>query len=334
MKATRWGIIGPGSIARTFARDLALMTAPQEIIVILGHTEEKTRAFAEEFEVKHYSTNPARWLDEVQPDIVYIATPHPDHFEQALDCLERKIPVLCEKPMTVNAEQCRRLIDVSVANNTFLMEGMWIRFLPSIRMLLSIIQDGMIGKILSVKAATTFKAPKDSDNRYFDPEKGGGSLLDLGIYPVYLSLLLLGKPKSIKAFAKLSDEGVDETCSMLFQYRDGAYAMLESSLLSSTEAPAEIVGELGTIRIFHPWFEKAKGIEISIEGEGKIIYPCSWNGHGMHYETEEVLQCLKNKKIESADHSHATSLDLVTIMDEIRKQIRVVYPEADKVTQL
>lgn len=209
------------------------------------------------------------------------------------------------------------------------MEGMWIRFLPSIEMVLSLINDGMIGNILSVKASTTFKAPQDDDNRYFNPEKGGGSLLDLGIYPVYLTLLLLGKPRSVKAIAKLSDEGIDEACSIMFQYRSGAYAMLESSLLNSSDAPAEIVGEKGTIKIYHPWFEKAKGIEINIEGEGKIIYPCSWPGHGMQYETEEVLHCLDENKIESSAHSHSVSLDLITILDEIRKQIGVVYPQAE-----
>ena len=331
MKATRWGIIGPGSIAATFVKDLSLLSQPQEIVSVLGHSKDSTKSFAEEFHVRHYYTDPAHWLDEIQPDIVYIATPHPDHFHHALFCLERKIPVLCEKPMTMNADQCRQLIDTAVSNQTFLMEAMWIRFLPSIKLVLNMIDHDMIGKVLSIKASTTFKAAPDEKSRYFDPEKGGGSLLDLGIYPVYLSLLLLGKPRSIKAFAKLSDENIDETCSILFQYRSGAYAMLESSLISSSDAPAEITGEKGTIKIYHPWFEKAKSIEVNIEGDGKIIYPCSWEGHGMHYETQEVLECLKANKIESDLHSHETSLDLISILDEIRKQIKVVYPQADAI---
>ncbi|MET0466317.1 MAG: Gfo/Idh/MocA family oxidoreductase [Chitinophagaceae bacterium] len=329
MKKTRWGIIGPGNIARTFVKDLSLLGTKQEIVALLGRSEDSTTSFAQEFDIRHYSMDPAHWLDKVQPDVVYIATPHPDHFEQALDCLQRKIPVLCEKPMTVNADQCRQLIEASVANQTFLMEGMWIRFLPSIQLTLEMINKGMIGKILSIKAATTFKAPPDKNSRFFDPEQGGGSLLDLGIYPVYLSLLLLGKPRSVKAIAKLSDQQIDEACSIMLQYRDGAYAMLESSLISNSDAPAEIVGEKGTIKIYHPWFEKATGIELNIEGEGKIIYPCSWDGHGMQYETEEVLHCLEENKLESKDHSHTMSLDLITLLDEIRRQIKVVYPQAD-----
>lgn len=332
MKATtRWGIIGPGSIARTFARDLSLIAAPQEIVAVLGHSEDSTREFAEEFNVPYAYTDPSLWLEKVRPDIVYIATPHPDHFQQALDCLEKKIPVLCEKPMTMNAGQCQQLIQAAEANQTFLMEGMWVRFLPSLQMVLSLINDGRIGKVLAVKASTTFKVMPEDNSRYFDPEKGGGSLLDLGIYPVYLAMLLLGKPRSVKAIAKLSDDNIDENCSILLQYRNGAYAMLESSLIAESDAPAEITGEKGTIKIFHPWFEKANGIELTEDGEGKIIYPCSWEGHGMQFETEEVLHCLAENKTESELHPLSASLDLISILDEIRRQIRVVYPAAEAV---
>lgn len=332
MKATtRWGIIGPGSIARTFARDLSLIAAPQEIVAVLGHSEDSTREFAEEFNVPYAYTDPSLWLEKVRPDIVYIATPHPDHFQQALDCLEKKIPVLCEKPMTMNAGQCQQLIQAAEVNQTFLMEGMWVRFLPSLQMVLSLINDGRIGKVLAVKASTTFKVMPEDNSRYFDPEKGGGSLLDLGIYPVYLAMLLLGKPRSIKAIAKLSDDNIDENCSILLQYRNGAYAMLESSLIAESDAPAEITGEKGTIKIFHPWFEKANGIELTEDGEGKIIYPCSWEGHGMQFETEEVLHCLAENKTESELHPLSASLDLISILDEIRRQIRVVYPAAEAV---
>lgn len=332
MKATtRWGIIGPGSIARLFARDLSLIAVPQEIVAVLGHSQEGTKAFAEELNIPHAYTDPSRWLEKVRPDIVYIATPHPDHFQHALDCLEKKIPVLCEKPMTVNTEQCQQLINAARDNKTFLMEGMWVRFLPSLQLVLNLIEEGRIGNVLAIKASTTFRAMPEDGSRYFDPEKGGGSLLDLGIYPVYLAQLLLGKPRSIKAIAKLSDEHVDENCSILLQYRNGAYAMLESSLIAESDAPAEITGDKGSIKIFHPWFEKASGIELTERGEGKIIYPCSWEGHGMQFETEEVLHCLAENKTESELHPLSASLDLITTLDEIRRQINVEYPAAEAV---
>lgn len=258
-------------------------------------------------------------------DAVYIATPHPQHYEQALACLENKIPVLCEKPITINAEQCEQLIAASKTNQAFLMEGMWIRFLPSISQVLHIIEQGYIGNITSIRASVSYKAPQDPDNRFFDPQLGGGSLLDLGIYPVFLSLLLLGKPNSVKAIGKLSPEGVDEACSILLHYKNGTHAVLESSLVSTLDIPAEIVGDKGIIKILDPWFEKASGIELQRKDDGKIIYPCHWEGHGLYFEVEEVIRCLENKQLSSNLLSHSFSLDMIKILDNIRNQIHVTY---------
>src|SRR5205085_2084980 len=217
------------------------------------------------------------------------------------------IAVLCEKPMTINLDQCDELIAASEKHNTFLMEGMWIRFVPSIKQLIALIERGDIGKIVSIKASMGFKAPHSPDNRFFNPELGGGSLLDLGIYPVFLALLLLGKPDTIKAIAALSKEGVDEDCSILFQFKNKQHAILESTLVSQHKAPAEIIGEKGSIKLLNPWFEKAEGIELDIYGKGKIIYPCSWPGRGLQFEAEETLNCIAANKISSDLLSHEFS---------------------------
>lgn len=325
MKLTKWGIIGPGTIARIFAQDLSYVRTPQHITAVLGHHAQSTYEFAREYDIPDYYTNIKDFIKNKNIDAVYIASPHPQHFEQALACLENRIPVLCEKPMTINADQCQKLIDTSKKNNTFLMEGMWIRFLPSIRQAIRMIDEGMIGRITSIRAAMSFKAPHDRDSRYFNPEQGGGSLLDLGIYPVFLAMLLLGKPRSIRAIGKISDEGVDEACSMLLNYKNGSHATLESSLVSTLDYPAEIVGEQGVIKILNPWFEKATGVELEREGEGKIIYPCQWEGHGLYFEIEEVINCVENNRISSELLSHCFSLDMIKVLDEIRNQIHVSY---------
>jgi predicted dehydrogenase len=227
--------------------------------------------------------------------------------------------------MTINLEQCEELIQAARRNNVFLMEGMWIRFIPSIKLLLDILEQGSIGRIVSVKASMCYKAPYDPNSRYFDPELGGGSLLDLGIYPVFLSMLVLGKPDTIKAIGTISGEGIDEDCSVLFHYKNGCHAILESSLVSDADMPAEIIGEKGTIRILNPWFEKCAGIEVNLFGEGRTIYPCKWPGHGLQFEIQEVLDCLSMKKIESDRLPHDFSRQLVTVMDEIRSQVKVTY---------
>jgi predicted dehydrogenase len=258
-------------------------------------------------------------------DVAYVATPHPLHYDAVLECLANRIPVLCEKPLTINAEQCSHLIDTSRKNNTFLMEAMWLRFLPSIQQVLTILKEDRIGKIISVKATITYKAPADDTNRYFDPEKGGGSLLDLGIYPVFLAMLLLGTPSVIKAIGKLTDKGVDESACMLFKYDSGQYAMLDSSLVKDTLVPAEITGEKGVIRILDPWFEKATGVELTTDGEGSVVYPCKWEGHGLYFEVDEVMDQLRDNKISSDQMPHEFSLAILKVMDEIRKQIHVTY---------
>lgn len=325
MKETNWGIIGPGNIARDFAKDLRLIPVLQQITAVLSHTEESARQFANEFNVAGVYTDFNQFLNDKSIDAVYIATPHPHHFEQALACLENNIPVLCEKPMTINADQSRKLIAAAEKQKTFLMEGMWIRFLPSIRQVLSLIRQGRIGKIVSVRASMGYKAPYDPASRYFDPALGGGSLLDLGIYPIFLAYLLLGKPDTIKAVATLSNEGVDEACSVLFHYKTGEQATLESSLLAQTDTPAEITGEKGIIKILDPWYEKSKGIELHDYNEGKTVYPCNWEGHGLQFEAIEVLNCIQQNKIESETMSHMFSLGIIQIMDEIRSQINVTY---------
>ena len=207
----RWGIIGPGNIAKEFADDLKYVESEKcEVGAVLGHKLEHTKEFAKKY--GGFAINDIKEFLSNKPDAVYIATPHPLHYEQALFCLENKIPVLCEKPLAINEKQVSGLIDASKKNNTFLMEGLWTRFLPSFQFLFNIIQSGTIGKILHVHADMSFIAEKDKTNRFFNPELGGGSLLDVGVYTIYLAYLLLGKPDEIFACGKVNESHIDETC--------------------------------------------------------------------------------------------------------------------------
>jgi predicted dehydrogenase len=323
MKITRWGLIGPGNIAKDFARDLQFVSTPQRIQAVLGDDWSHTQNFAKEFNVPQVFFDLETFIENADIDIVYITTPHTLH-KVVRTCLENKIPVLCEKPMSINAGLCSELITASRNNNAFLMEGMWIRFLPSIKLLLQIVESGKIGRILSLKASISSKAPSNAHNRSYGPGPGSSSS-DLGIYPVFLALLLLGKPNTIKAIGTISQEGVDEDCSVLFHYKAGQHAVLESSLVSQTAMTAEITGEKGTIKIFNPWFEKAAGLEMHVYDEGRIIYPCQWPGRGLQFEIEEALTSIHNNKISSDLLSHNFSRDLITVMDEVRDQIKVTY---------
>jgi predicted dehydrogenase len=327
MDTFKWGIIGPGAIAREFAHDIKRITSLRhEIVAVMSHKMDSAVAFAEEEHVPLFYTDIELFLEKGGMDAVYIATPHVFHHRETLRSLQHNIPVLCEKPMGMNEEQVKEMIALSAKHSTFLMEAMWIRFLPSISKVLSLLNDQVIGNILCVKADMSYKAPRDMDNRYFNPELGGGSLLDLGIYPVCLALLLLGKPDEIKAWARLSQDKIDEGCAALFHYPHGVYAIVESSLVIQTELVATVYGDKGKIRILRPWNETPERIVVELY-DGQIQeYPCEWEGRGLQFEAEEACRCIMAEQIESEKFSHLFSIQLIETMDEMRRQTGIVYP--------
>ncbi|MEO8819742.1 MAG: Gfo/Idh/MocA family oxidoreductase [Ginsengibacter sp.] len=325
MKSYNWGIIGPGSIAHDFANDMKLLPVKQQITAVLSHHEQSADEFAGEFNVPGSFTKTDDFIKNSKADIVYVATPHPFHYDAIKACLNNHIAVLCEKPMVINYEQYQELYQLSKANNTFLMEGMWIRFLPSFRKLMELLNEKKIGDIISIKATVNYKAPRDENSRYYDPAKGGGSLLDLGIYCVFLSTLLLGSPKEVKAVGRISEKGIDEACAVLLSYSHGRYGTLGSSLLIKKNTAAEIYGIKGIIRILDPWFEKTPAIEIEMDNGETEKIPLSWKGHGLQFEIEEAINCMESQKIESDLMPGNLTSDVLKITDEIRKQLDVTY---------
>jgi predicted dehydrogenase len=322
----QWGIIGPGNIAKEFAEDLQYVESKKCFVgAVLGHAHEHTKAFVQNS--GGFVTQTIQAFANTKPGAVYIATPHPLHFEQALICLENKIPVLCEKPLALNEKQVAVLVEASQKNRTFLMEGLWTRFLPSFQFLFNIIQSGTIGKILHLHADMSFIAEKNKNNRFFNPDLGGGSLLDVGVYSIYLAYFLLGNPDKIFACGKVNDAHIDETCGVTLKYNNGTYAMLESSIITQTEGSAWIYGSEGTIRIKKPWTEQPENIEVIINNESSFKHFPSWQGRGFQYEVEEVIKCLVENKIESEILPHSASINVVKIMDEVRTQLNIIYPQ-------
>lgn len=323
-----WGVIGPGNIATTFANDIGLIQPMRHRIgAVLSHSLEKAADFAGKEDAPRYFDKLDLFVQEAKVDAVYIATPHPFHHEATLQCLEHKIPVLCEKPMGMNHRQVQEMIGKSQHHQTFLMEGLWVRFLPSIRKVLELIDSSVIGRVLSIRADMSFKAPDEPNSRYFDPEKGGGSLLDLGIYPVFLAHLLLGKPTGILAHARLSGQQIDEAAVAILQYGNEAYATIESSLVIQTANTASIYGEKGRILLDTPWNEKPSRIVFTPYEGDEQVFPCEWEGHGLQFEAEEVCRCVRAGRLYSEQFCHSFSLDLIATLDVIRHQTHIVYPQ-------
>lgn len=172
----------------------------------------------------------------------------------------------------------------------------------------------------------TYLAPYDVKSRYFDPTLGGGSLLDLGIYPVFLCYMLLGVPSNIQATAHIGPTKVDHSCAAILSYPNGAYGIIESSLTKQSPLEATIFGEKGFIQIHTPWTEKPERITVNLYDGSSITYKPEWKGRGLHFEIQEVMKCLKEKKLESDLLTHQNSIDIIQILDNIRSQTKITYP--------
>ena len=324
-KTYKWGIIGLGKIAHKFAQDLQKI--PQaKLQAVASRTLEKAKRFADEYKAPTFYGSYEEMILEEKLDAVYIATPHVFHSENALLCLNNKIPVLCEKPFAMNRKEVEQMIDAAKTNDTFLMEAFWTRFLPSTLKVLQIIQEGTIGDIISVKADFGFKAEVDLKGRMYNKDLGGGSLLDIGLYPVFLALLILGKPEEIKAFARIGKTGVDEECNMLFRYAGDRSAILNSTVLYDTKTEAYIYGTKGKIHIPRRWHESDK-FSLHVDNQSPQEFVFDFNCKGYRYEAEEVMRCLADGRKESELFPLSFSMDLMNLLDWIRKEVDLVYPQ-------
>ena len=317
-----WGIIGLGKIANTFAADLVL-SKQATLQGVASRSIETAQQFQEKYNAVNAYGNYADLAKAEDIDVVYIATPHSFHFEHAMLCLENGKHVLCEKPMGLDAGQVSLLLQTAAEKNLFLMEGIWTRFIPSIAKVLELIDQNAIGEILFIKANFGFKPPVNLDQRIYNKALGGGSLLDIGIYPIYLSLLLLGTPSDIKAMARMTTTGVDSYCNILFDYPSQAKATLESTIEAVTSNQAIIYGTKGSILIDKS-FHCSERIILTKNGTSTTL-DIPYQGNGYTHEINEVHSCITNQKLESAKVPHKTSLSLALLLDRVKAEIGLKY---------
>ena len=323
-KVIHWGILGLGKIARKFAEGLKSVKNAK-LIAVASRKQETADAFAKDFDTKYAHDNYLALAQNPEVDVIYIATPHVYHYENTLMCLENGKAVLCEKPFAMNLEQVQEMTDIALDKRVFLMEAFWMKFLPTFQKVQRLIAEGVIGEIKSIHADFGFKAPYEPEGRLFNKHLGGGSLLDVGIYPLFLATTLLGKPDSLKAFANIGQTDVDENCGMLLKYNKGQMAVLSSSIVSQTAIEANIYGEQGRIKLNSPFFMPTSEIEIirGINDVEKI--PVSYESNGYNYEAEEVTQCLLSGKTESKIMSLQDSLFLMEMLDWVRNEAGITY---------
>lgn len=321
-KIFKWGILGPGKIAGKFATDLATVPGAR-VFAVASRNLERAIKFAREHNCERsYGSYEELTADE-EVDVIYVATPHVFHFEHTLLCIDRRKPVLCEKPFAMDAGQVERMITVAKKNKTFLMEGMWTSFLPHFRFLLDLVEKEKYGRILNVKADFGFEAPYLPEKRLYNKGLGGGSLLDIGIYPVFLALSLLGIPQKINATAEIGETGVDLNCEMLFEYKNGATAKLFSTVNKTIPTIAEIQFEKAKV-ILQNRFHEPTSILIEQEGEQKTL-DFKFKTRGYDFEAAHVQQMLMEGNTESTVMTFQKSKDLIHLLDSIREKIDLQY---------
>ena len=322
----RWGIIGTGRIARAFAEGLKF-TTNGKLHGIASRSLASAQSFAQEWDIPSAFGNYQELAESDAIDAVYIATPHSSHAENAILCMKNKKAVLCEKPFAVNSSEVEAMIKTSREMNVLLMEGMWSRFPPLMNQLRDWLNEGKLGDIRTLHADFGF-LPKERDpnGRLFNLELAGGSLLDLGIYPVSLASMIMGKPADIQTLANIGPTGVDEQAGWIFRYSNGALAMLLSSLECETRQEAFIAGSIGNVRVHKQCWKPQKMTFTETNGEASETIEMPFVGNGFNYEAESFGALLIQGKKESPIMPLDESLTIMNQMDQIRKEWNLIYP--------
>lgn len=328
-KIYNWAILGCGKIARKFSSDLKLLPNAN-LYAAASRDVKKAQDYAKEFEFKKAYGSYEKMLDDENVDVVYIATPHSFHHQHTLMCLEKKKAVLCEKAFAINKNEAQEMVDTARKNNTFLMEAFWTMFQPSFKKAMEILQSGDLGKLKVVRSEFAFNGPFDPKNRLYNLKLGAGSLLDIGIYPVFAALTALGKPRGTKTFADFSTTGSEETISIIFKYDEGEMASLTSSFAAFSPVQTEYWCENGYLILDPKWFTPTD-IKLWKTGEEVVIHQSEHTeGFGYQYEAAHVMECMDAGKIESDQMTWQLSLDLMEVLDRIRIDAGIFFSEHDK----
>lgn len=283
--------------------------------------------FADRYGIPNRHSSYEDLVHDPSVDVVYIGTPHPFHKENTLLSLNAGKAVLCEKPFTVNSAEAETVIITAKKKKLFLMEAMWPRHLPAFLKLRQLLSDGVVGEVQLVAADIGSRAKFSPNSRLFEPKLAGGTLLDIGIYPVSFASMIFGPPASIASQAQIGETGVDEKVGLVFTYSTGALAVLYSTIRNDTPTEATVMGTKGRIRLhaqtglFRPF-----KLTLSLKGQTDRVIDAPFDGNGYQYEAAEVMRCLRSGKVESDIMPLEESLDIMKTLDEIREQWGLKYP--------
>lgn len=317
-KTYKWGIIGAGRISNKFVDGLKVLPNA-ELYAVAARSFER----AEEFRARHGFQKAFGSYEEMladpQLDVVYIATTNNLHYEHTMMCLEAGKAVLCEKPFASNTEQVMKMVEKSREKNIFLMEALWSGFIPSTMEFKKQMENGTIGKPFLLQCDFGFILPFDPNNRVYDPELGGGSIPDIGIYPIFVGMYLFGRPVHIQVASIPAPTGTDWTTSILFKHKNREISMLTSSFEMRLQNDARVYGEEGCLKL-HEMFNRPTKLSLIRNNGQEDEIPTGQFGNGYNYEAAEVMRCLDEGLLESPGMSHSFSIELMEVLEEVSQK--------------
>jgi len=324
MRRYKWGIITAGKMSAKFVQALQCLEHA-ELYAVGARDVARAKLFAEAYGIKKYYGSYQELASDPEVEIVYIASPHSCHYEHTMLCLANGKAVLCEKAFALHALDVQRMVGEAQRQNRFLMEALWPPFQPLYKKAKEWLLQGAIGKLIHIDAKFGFQPPYDPSNRKFDLSLGGGSLLDIGIYPIHDVLYFMGVPDRVSAQATFTDRGVEQSIHILFGFHSGQTATVLSSYQIDAGIGCTLYGEKGNI-VFMRRRDMSQYVSLCVHGEALVEYSDIPEGMGYHFEAQEAMRCLEEGGIESPVVPHAYSLALMGIMDRVRGVVGVVFP--------
>ncbi len=325
MTPTRWGIAGPGRIAVPVAADFAHVP-DAELVAVGSRSAERAEAFAREHGVPRAHGSYGALVADPEVDVIYIATPHPQHHAIALAALRAGKAVLVEKAFTATLQGAREVVEEARSRGVFAMEAMWTRFQPAIVEARRLLAEGAIGDVVSVQADLGLAREYDPRDRLFAPELGGGALLDLGVYPVSFAQMVLGAPQTVLVVGALEPNGVEGSATLALGWEDGRSAALMSSLHSPMPGEARIFGTRGWMQI-PPRFHHPDTLLLHREGRDPEVVQRARTGRGYAHELVEVTECVRAGRTESEAMPLEDTLAVMAILEAASEQLGVPRSE-------
>jgi len=323
----RWGILGTGKIAQAMAAALGEVPGAQ-LAAVASRSLESAQRFGAQFGIERCHDSYQALADDAGVDVIYIATPHTLHAQNALMCLAAGKHVVCEKPFTMNAREAQSVIQLAREKKLFLMEAMWSRFLPAVREARRLIASGAIGQVQQLQADIGFVASFPPEHRLLNPLLGGGALLDIGIYPLSLAAFFLGPVTQVQTLAEMGPTGVDEQAVFSLLHEGGGSSSCACSMRVLSPTELTITGTLGRIRLPGRFYKADHLVVEPMHGERRVV-AAPFIGNGYTHEALEAMRCIRAGLPESELMPHAETLALMTVLDTMREQVGLVY-DADR----